>query len=124
DVNGAPQAPVTGAQGKTPQFLVECPYSHAAPDDPIVYPGQPGRSHMHLFFGNEDADAFSTADSLLTGSSLCDQRLDTASYWAPALYDGDRMVTPAKSVAYYRAGAGVDPASIQPYPFGLQVIAG
>ena len=26
-------------------------------DDPIVYPGQPGRSHLHQFFGNDAADA-------------------------------------------------------------------
>jgi len=122
--DGAPDAPVTGAQGRVPQFVVECPFSHALRDDPIVFPGLPGNSHLHLFFGNESADAYSTASSLLAGRSLCDQRLDTASYWVPALMDGQTMLTPAKSVAYYRPGAGVDPRSIQPYPLGLEVVAG
>lgn len=120
----APDAPVAGAQGRVPQFIVECPFSHALADDPIVFPGLPGSSHMHLFFGNDTADAFSTTETLLAGDSHCDQRLDTASYWVPALFDGDAMLTPAKSVAYYRPGAGMDPTSVQPYPAGLKIVAG
>src|SRR5262249_39943002 len=45
-------------------FRISCDYSHMKFDDPIVYPGEPGRSHLHAFFGNTEADAFSTADSL------------------------------------------------------------
>jgi hypothetical protein len=123
-VAGAPDAPVTGAQGRVPQFLVECPFSHALADDPIVFPGRPGQSHMHVFFGNETANASSTLASLSAGSTLCDQRLDRASYWAPALYEGDAMVQPTGSVAYYRPGERVDPVSVQPYPDGLEMIAG
>jgi Domain of unknown function (DUF1996) len=33
-----------------------CPFSHTSTDDPIVYPGQPGRSHAHTFFGNRSFD--------------------------------------------------------------------
>ena len=33
-------------------------------DDPIVYPGQPGRSHLHQFYGNTAADAHSTFASI------------------------------------------------------------
>lgn len=121
---GAPDAPVTGAQGRVPQFLVECPFSHALADDPIVFPGRPGQSHLHVFFGNESADAWSTHTSLVAGTTRCDQRLDRASYWAPALFDGDTMLLPAGSVAYYRPGEGVDPVSVQPYPDGLEMIAG
>ena len=121
---GAPDAPVTGAQGRVPQFLVECPFSHALADDPIVFPGRPGQSHMHVFFGNETANAASTLASLEAGSTVCNQRLDRASYWAPALYRDGAMVMPAGSVAYYRPGEGVDPATVQPYPEGLKMIAG
>lgn len=28
-----------------------CYFSHISADDPIVYPGQPGVSHSHTFFG-------------------------------------------------------------------------
>src|SRR5262245_50693169 len=30
-------------------FVENCRYSHQAPDDPIVFPGQPGASHQHTF---------------------------------------------------------------------------
>lgn len=122
--NGRPDAVITGPQGGRGQFVVECPFSHRAADDPIVYPGQPGASHEHMFFGNESADAFSTAASLAAAPTNCDQALDFASYWAPALYDGDALVPAVKSTAYYRAGVGVDPMSVQPFPTGLKMIAG
>ncbi len=122
--NAAPDTPVAGAQGRVPQFLVECPYSHSGADDPIVFPGQPGASHMHVFFGNDTANASSTYESLLAGRSQCDQQLDTASYWAPALLDRGTVLTPVKSVAYYRPGEGIDPTSVKPYPPGLKIVAG
>ena len=121
---GAPDAPIAGAQGRVAQFLVECPFSHVLDDDPIVYPNQPGASHTHVFFGNESVNAATSYEALKAGSTRCDQQLDRASYWAPALLNGDRMVTPDKAIAYYRAGVGVDPLSVQPYPKGLKIVAG
>ena len=106
------------------QFVVECGFSHAAPDDPIVHPGHPGRSHLHTF-GNTAAGAASTAASLAaTGGTTCDQQLDRAAYWAPALLDGGQPVAPTGAVAYYRPGVGIDPATVDPYPFGLAMLAG
>jgi hypothetical protein len=113
-----------GPQGRVPQFVVECGFSHAAPDDPIVHPGHPGRSHLHTFFGSTVVDASTTAGDLATGGTTCDQPLDRASYWAPALLDGGRPVEPTRAVAYYRPGVGVDPASVRPYPYGLMMVAG
>jgi hypothetical protein len=121
---GRPDRPVTGPQGGTPQFLVECDYSHAAEDDPIVYPGQPGASHLHVFFGNIATDADSTVASLAQGDTTCDQQLDRAAYWAPALLRDGAMLTPVKSTAYYRPGVDVDPTIVQPFPAGLVMIAG
>jgi hypothetical protein len=46
-VLGVSMPAASGSQG----WLVACPFSHSLPDDPIVYPGQPGMSHMHDFFG-------------------------------------------------------------------------
>ena len=46
-----------GPQGRVPQFKVECAWSHSAPDDPIVHPNHPGRSHLHDFFGSTETDA-------------------------------------------------------------------
>lgn len=122
--NGKPDAVIAGPQGNLAQFVVECAFSHAAQDDPIVHPGKPGNSHLHVFFGNDSTDAFSTVASLDEGGTTCDQRLDRASYWAPALMRDGAMVQPVKSTAYYRAGIGVDPTIVQPYPHGLMMIAG
>ena len=128
-----------GPQGRVPQFLVQCGFSHAAADDPIVHPGMHGMtgmagmpgghaahggSHLHVFFGNTGTDADSTAAGLGRGDTTCDQRRDRAAYWAPALFDHGRAVTPTKAVAYYRPGVGVDPASVKPYPFGLKMLGG
>ena len=121
---GQPDRPIAGPQGATPQFLVECMHSHTASDDPIVYPGQPGQSHLHEFFGNTDVDAFTTVESLTNGGTTCDQPLDKAAYWAPALFRGAEVLTPVKSTAYYRPGEGVPAGSVQPYPVGLVMIAG
>jgi len=113
-----------GPQGRVPQFVVECPFSHAAADDPIVHPGHTGASHLHTFFGNTGTASTSTAGDLAQGSTTCDQQLDRAAYWAPALLDHGAMVTPTKAVAYYRPGVGVDPVTVEPYPFGLMMLGG
>jgi Domain of unknown function (DUF1996) len=113
-----------GPQGRVPQFVVECGFSHAAPDDPIVHPRHAGRSHLHTFFGSTIAGASTTAGDLAAGGTTCEQQLDRASYWAPALLDGGRMVAPTGAAAYYRPGVGVDPATVEPYPFGLKMIGG
>ena len=123
-VMGQPDQPITGPQGRVGQFVVECPYSHALSDDPIVYPGDADASHLHVFFGNTTADADSTLESLLDKDTTCEQKQDTASYWAPALLDKGQLIVPVKSVAYYRAGLGVDPKSVVAFPAGLMMIAG
>jgi len=128
---GADVAPVRGRgagmgpQGRVPQFVIECPWSHSAPDDPIVHPGHPGRAHLHDFFGNTSTDAHSTTASLVAaGDTSCATKADTAAYWAPALLRDGEPVRPYTAIAYYRPGLGVDPATVQPFPEGLVVIAG
>mgnify|MGYP000950779894 CR=1 FL=1 len=113
----------TGPQGRVPQFVVECALSHTAFVDPIVFPGQLNRSHLHDFFGNHSTDEHSTYQSLVGAQTTCNNPQDTASYWSPALLDYGNVVEPVKAVAYYRPGPGVDPASIQAYPPDLRVIS-
>jgi hypothetical protein len=81
-------------------------------------------SHLHTFFGSTVTAAGSTPGDLAGGPTTCDQQLDRAAYWAPALLDGGAPATPTKAVAYYRPGVGVDPATVEPYPFGLAMLAG
>jgi hypothetical protein len=113
-----------GPQGRIGQFLATCSFSHSANNDPIVHFEHPGRSHLHDFYGAETTDAESTAIDLMRSETTCDKPADTAAYWQPALYDGDRHVIPIQTQAYYRAAPGVEPTEVEPYPFGLEMLAG
>jgi len=114
-----------GPQGRVAQFVVQCTLSHAEYDDPIVYPNQPGMSHLHTFFGNERVDSDPDYERVAGAETSCEQRQDTASYWAPALLDAaGHVVEPERMTAYYRPGFGVDPATVEPYPAGLMLVAG
>jgi hypothetical protein len=113
-----------GPQGSVPQFVVECAWSHTAPDDPIVHAHHAGAAHLHDFFGNSSTSADSTLDSLLAADTTCDHKADTAAYWAPALSDHGEVVRPVRSLAYYRPGPGVDPTTVEPFPPGLVMIGG
>jgi len=98
-------------------------------DDPIVFPGQPGASHLHTFFGNTLTNAFSTADSLRnTGNSTC--RGGTANrtaYWIPSLLDLNGIpIAPTEAVFYYKSGYNIPNVSsrISLIPSGLRMVAG
>ena len=103
-------------------FAIACGFSHRNQDDPIVFPGQPGRSHDHTYFGNRATNASSTPDSLrASGRTTCRLRADTAAYWAPTLFVNARAIEPLAVVAYYvRRTSG----EVQPFPAGLKMIAG
>jgi hypothetical protein len=108
--------------GKPGVFASFCPYSHSAPDDPIVFPKQQGGSHLHDFFANTATDAFSTDDSLRSsGMSTCNMPGDTAAYWVPALYENGQRVVPDYLSAYYSAGDKYH-ATIEPFPRGLKLV--
>lgn len=123
-VMGRPDRVVAGPQGNDGQFVVECEFSHSAPDDPIVFPEQPGRSHLHAFFGNVSTSAMSRFDDLLGSGTTCDDERDTAAYWVPVLVDAGRIIEPEFAVAYYRAGIDVAPNTVRAYPPGLVMVAG
>ena len=87
-------APPGGGHGA---FRTVCTFSHMSFDDPIVFPGQPGRSHLHTFFGNTGTNANSTPESIRdTGNSTCRGGIaNRSSYWVPTLID-TRDNTPLK----------------------------
>jgi hypothetical protein len=105
------------------QFAVPCRYSHTAPDDPIVFPGRPGASHSHDFFGNVSTNAFSTRTSLLRAGTTCRRAADRSGYWVPTLLLNGQPVTPIRAQIYYTTG-GKNPRNVKPFPAGLKVIAG
>ena len=113
----------SGPQGREGQFIVECGLSHSSFDDPIVHPGRSGASHRHDFFGNTATSATANYEQLLDASTTCQQRLDTAAYWAPSLLDADEVaIEPIVATAYYRAGPGIDPLTVEAYPPDLRML--
>jgi hypothetical protein len=90
-------------------FRFMCKPGQVSRDDPVVYPGQPGASHLHQFWGNTGTNANSTYQSLrTTGQSTCDNRgsniaLNRSAYWMPAMLDGaGNVVEPDMINTYYK----------------------
>jgi hypothetical protein len=46
-----------------------------------VFPGLPGASHMHSFFGSVVTNANSTVNDLINANSNCNPSIDKSSYW-------------------------------------------
>ena len=116
-----PGATVTRADLRGVNFVENCRFSHAAPDDPIVFPGKFGASHHHSFVGNRSTNATSTYDSLRAAPTSCERRADTAAYWVPTLYAGTTEVAPDGATIYYRRATV---SEVQPFPDNLRMIAG
>ena len=102
-------------------FVSVCNFAHRAPDDPIVFPREPGFSHDHTFVGNVSTNAFSTLSSLRSARTTCTPGGDTAAYWAPTLYLDGNPVTPRAAAIYYRR---LTIARVRPFPPGLRMVAG
>ena len=110
-------------------WSVKCNRASSAPDDPIVFPAQPGRSHLHDFFGNVSVKADTTTASLLAAGSTCLKgmnEVDRAAYWTPALMDSGQPVSGPPNEhridAYYSVSD--KPLPVRPMPIGLRMIAG
>lgn len=122
--SAAPQPSGTG------EVRITCGVSHYAYDDPIVYPGQAGASHLHAFIGNAGTDADSTYDSLRDesrGSTCAGGSANKSAYWMPALVDtaANAVVEPELAFVYYKTGYwGQDAEQIADIPDGLRMISG
>lgn len=132
------QVPVPGsaAPDVVGAFRFICNVSHLAYDDPIAYPEQPGKSHLHMFFGNTGTNAASDYASLRTaGGSTCQgDILNRSAYWLPALLSkpaGGQVVVPDYISNYYKRLPASDPECTRaPHkgcvgiPVGLRAIFG
>ena len=111
-------------------FRVKCETSHFAYDDPIVFPNQPGRAHLHMFFGNTNANAYSTFDSLLnTGTGTCNgEDLNRTAYWIPAMLDnqGNALIPDQIMVYYKNDNFRRNDANelVSPFPDNLRMLSG
>lgn len=103
--------PPSAAPDVVGAFRFICQASHLSYDDPIVYPGQAGKSHLHQFFGNTLTNADSTYASLRsTGDSTCMGPLNRSAYWMPAMMNGKGgVVRPDFVSIYYKRRPASDP---------------
>ncbi len=121
DAKPEPREGITRADLRGVNFIESCRFSHAASDDPIVFPGKAGASHNHSFVGNRTTSASSTYASLRAGATSCEREADTAAYWVPTLYEGANAVLPMGATIYYRRGT-LD--QVHTFPNNLRMIAG
>lgn len=131
-------APIPGSNSPDTlgAFRFICMAGQLLKDDPIVYPGQPGKSHLHQFYGNTGANASSTYESLRTsGDSTCMSRVNRSGYWMPGMLDGHGgVVRPDYVTIYYKRLPLSDPkcslsdpaaeGNCVPLPNGLRFIFG
>jgi len=103
-------------------FNLACGYSHRNNDDPIRFPGQPGRSHNHTYIGNRQVDAFATPALLRERrQTTCELADDLSTYWVPTLYVGTEPVLPWAGVVYYVRLTG---ERVSSFPPDLEMLAG
>ncbi len=105
------KVPKSAAPDVVGAFRFLCGPGQLSYNDPLVYPGQEGASHLHQFFGNLEADHNSTFASLRkSGESTCSSDLNRSAYWVPALLTGDGNVVRPKHVSvYYKRRPSSDP---------------
>ena len=113
--------PGSGLPDVVGAFRFICGAGQVSRDDPIMYPGQPGKSHLHQFYGNVAANAHSTYSSLRTsGDSTCNwmgngTAANRSAYWMPALLDGrGNVVRPDYVSIYYKQRPQTDPTVMDP----------
>jgi hypothetical protein len=118
--------PVPAGVGNLPEFRADCQYSHSLADDPIVFPGLPGASHMHSFVGNNATAAGTAAEDLAKyTATTCKPVQDHSAYWVPTLYDNatGKAVETTGFRVYYRSLQN-NASGQMPMPNGLRMIAG
>ena len=116
---------VAGAAPPHGQWITDCNLTHTLNDDPIVFPGQPGASHQHSFFGNTATDANTTLESLMTvGKSKCRDIRERSAYWFPTLLDpqGQPVLTGQQAVTYWSQNG--DAATTEMVPQGMNLVVG
>ncbi|GAA3455636.1 DUF1996 domain-containing protein [Dactylosporangium matsuzakiense] len=123
--NVKPSHEVPPNKGGFHEFQANCSVSRTnLQDDPIVFPGLAGASHMHTFMGNTTTNANSTVESLTQGATTCKAKGDLSAYWMPTLYNGDAAVNPeGLQTIYYKTGVQ-DYRTIRPFPKGLRFVVG
>jgi hypothetical protein len=107
---------------------IYCVVSHFSYDDPVIFPNQPGKAHLHMFWGNTALNAFTTSDSILSASSSsCEGGNDYAvGAWIPTLHNSrGEVVVPEEIFIYYKTFGppSMNYNLVQEIPLGLKMLA-
>lgn len=117
--------PVKGEGG---EFRVGCDTTHYLKDDPLLYPGQPGRAHLHAFFGNSSTSAYSTQESLLgvERTGCVGGTANRSSYWVPTIIDilTGKVIPFDGGNIYYKKAIQKTSTDYVAFPQGMAAIAG
>jgi hypothetical protein len=107
------------------EFQANCTVSHFNYDDPIVFPGQVGASHLHTFMGNTSTNAFTQISDLFANrDTTCTNPKDNSAYWFPAIQKGDDVIVPdIHQTIYYKSGIE-DYWKVQSFPEGIRFVVG
>lgn len=139
--------PLTNAPDNVGAFRFICGPGALIYDDAIVYPGQPGLSHLHQKFGHDMTAATTYTNARGSGGSTCNDiagqdnaaskatwALNRTPYWVPAMLDGHGyVIVPDYFQVYYKrepAGSAEClntarfPGGCAPIPRGLKQIFG
>ena len=102
-----------------------CVVTHLSYDDPVVYPGQPGAAHLHMFYGNTSTDHNTTSANIRQrGNSSCrGGTVNLSAYWSPALYDANMQVRIPHSIFIYYKNFTIERSQLRPIPVGMQMLA-
>ncbi|MGA5302286.1 DUF1996 domain-containing protein [Nucisporomicrobium flavum] len=124
EYNATVAKPVPAGNVRVPEFNASCKVSHRLSDDPIVFPGMAGASHLHTFMGNKSTSAASTNASLFAGlETSCEPKEDRSAYWIPTLLENGKPVDPHGVTVYYGSRLK-DPTKTVPFPEGFRMITG
>ncbi len=106
-------------------FRTRCYVSHENFDDAIVYPGQPGKAHLHQYAGADEITAGGIAPT--AGGTCRGGAVNLSAYWWPGLLTpAGKVLRPMWADIYYKASAydiSGTPKTTPP-PKGLKVVAG
>jgi Domain of unknown function (DUF1996) len=120
---GSGSLPASGGVDPLGAFRMICGAGQILYDDPLVFHAQPGKSHLHQFYGNLSVNANSTYQSIRqNGGSTCGDpnssiAVNRSAYWMPAMLDGaGNVVKPEYVAIYYKRLPKSDPRCTRSNP--------
>ena len=100
-----------------------CEFSHVNFDDSIVYPGQFGKSHAHVYVGADKSDANGIGAG--AGGTCRGGTANLSSYWFPALLRPDgSVIVPIEAHIYLKNSNYDTEGPVEHLPKGLKVVVG